>query len=359
MIGLIIMWAAALGTMIAANWIYRYNKNKLKKNNTNMNLLYKKKKSKIRSVNKNEEEFKYRLRDYYIASSYNSCCGNEFFFDFVDYEPLKEVIKQGVRCLDFAIYSVDGNCVVAAGKNASVDVKGTFNSLPISNVFQVINQYALRGSATCPNPTDPLFLHLRIKSNRNEIYNQIADALNSNFKNLLSKDDKKYSFEAHGENIGQCPLTAFMGKVIVILDTPNMNYRKTRLEELVNFSSSTPFFKQLRNYEVVYTHDMDGLIDYNKKNMTITMPDYSSGTNNVPAALHHKFGCQFVCMNYQNMDKHLVFYLDFFNEKGTSFVLKPKHMRYTKVYIPIPKQANPDLSFKPRAIIMPQYKGWM
>ena len=109
MIGLIIMWAAALGTMIAANWIYRYNKNKLKKNNTNMNLLYKKKKSKIRSVNKNEEEFKYRLRDYYIASSYNSCCGNEFFFDFVDYEPLKEVIKQGVRCLDFAIYSVDGN----------------------------------------------------------------------------------------------------------------------------------------------------------------------------------------------------------------------------------------------------------
>ena len=104
---------------------------------------------------------------------------------------------------------------------------------------------------------------------------------------------------------------------------------------------------------------MDGLIDYNKKNMSITMPDYSTGPNNIPAGLHHKFGCQFVCMNYQNMDKHLVSYLDFFNEKGTSFVLKPKNMRYVKTYIPIPKQANPDLSFKPRAIIMPQYKGWM
>ena len=104
---------------------------------------------------------------------------------------------------------------------------------------------------------------------------------------------------------------------------------------------------------------MDGLIDYNKKNMTITTPDYSSENKNVPAGLHHRFGCQFVCMNYQNMDKNLDYYIDFFQKKGTAFVLKPKNMRYTKKYIPIPKQANPELSFQPRAIIMPQYSGWM
>ena len=359
MIGLIIMWGAAIGTILAALAVYRYNTGKLKKNNKNLLELYKKKASRLRPVSKSGDEFKYRLRDYYIASSHNSCCGNEFFFDYVDYEPLKQVIKQGARCLDFEIYSVDGNCVVAAGKNASFDVKGTFNSLPITKVFQTVHQYACKGSATCPNPSDPLFLNLRIKSHRSEIYNQIADALKSNFPNLLSKNDKKYAFEAHGENIGQCPLGAFVGQVIVIVDNKDNKYKKTRLEELINFTSSTPFFRQLRNYEVVYTHDMEGLIDYNRKNMTITTPDYSSDNKNVPAGLHHRFGCQFVCMNYQNMDKNLDYYIDFFQGKGTAFVLKPKNMRYVKKYIPIPKQANPELSFQPRAIIMPQYQGWM
>jgi len=353
------MWIAAVGTVMAALSMYRYNKGKLLRNNKKMGALYKPIKSKIRAVNKNGEEFQYRLRDYYIASSYNSCCGNEFFFDFVDYEPLKYVIKQGSRCLDFEIYSVDGNCVVAAGKNASNNIKGTFNSLPVSNVFNIINQFALKGTSTCPNPSDPLFLHLRIKTNRAEIYNQIADALTANFSNLLSKDDKKYGYEAHGENIGQCPLTAFIGKVIVILNNKDAKYNNTRLGELVNFSSSTPFFRQLRNYEVVYTHDMDGLIEFNRKNMSISMPDYSSSNNNVAAGLHHRFGVQMVCMNYQNMDKYLDYYIKHFNDKGTAFVLKPKNMRYTKKYIPIPKQANPELSFAPRAIIMPQYKGWM
>ena len=125
MIGLIIMWGAAIGTILAALSVYRYNTGKLDRNNKNLLELYKKRASKLRPVNKSGDEFKFRLRDYYIASSYNSCCGNEFFFDYVDYEPLKQVIKQGARCLDFEIYSVDGNCVVAAGKSASYHIKGT------------------------------------------------------------------------------------------------------------------------------------------------------------------------------------------------------------------------------------------
>jgi len=352
------MWGVAIVTIMAFLYIYKHNAGKLLRNNTNIKQLYKPIQSKIRAVNKNEDMFKYRLRDYYIASSYNSCCGNEFFFDYVDYEPLKNVINQGVRCLDFEIYTVKGKCVVAAGNNASHNMKGTFNSLPFSNVMQTIKQYALQGTSTCPNPSDPLFLHLRIKTNKSEVYNEIAAALNANFTNLLSKTDKKYSFEAHGENIGECPLTAFMNKVVIILGSGD-KYRKTKLEELVNFSSSTPFFKQLRNYDVAYSHDVEGLKDFNKKNVSITMPDYSSSNKNVPAGLHHRMGCQFVCMNYQNMDKHLDYYINYFNDKGAAFVLKPKNMRYIKTYVKIPEKAGPELSFEPRQIIMPQYQGWM
>ena len=64
-------------------------------------------------------------------------------------------------------------------------------------------------------------------------------------------------------------------------------------------------------------------------------------------------------MNFAYLDSNMEYYLNFFSKYGSAFVLKPKNMRYTKKYIPIPKQANPELSFQPRAIIMPQYQGWM
>ena len=45
------------------------------------------------------------LLNFYIASSYNSCCGGNVEKDFVDMVPLRQVIKQGARWLDFEIYS--------------------------------------------------------------------------------------------------------------------------------------------------------------------------------------------------------------------------------------------------------------
>ena len=67
-----------------------------------------------------------------------------------------------------------------------------------------------------------------------------------------------------------------------------------------------------RNYDVQYTHDPDGLKEYNKKNMTISMPDLSALNNNVPAQLHFSYGCQMVCMNYANFDSNMQFYKNMF-----------------------------------------------
>ena len=36
---------------------------------------------------------KFLLRDYYVASSYNSCCGGNIEKDFVDMTPLRTVIR--------------------------------------------------------------------------------------------------------------------------------------------------------------------------------------------------------------------------------------------------------------------------
>ena len=69
------------------------------------------------------------LRDYYICSSYNSCCGGEFKNDYVDTVPLTEVIKKGARLLDFEIYSIKNKPVISASSQNSFNIKGMYNSI--------------------------------------------------------------------------------------------------------------------------------------------------------------------------------------------------------------------------------------
>ena len=61
---------------------------------------------KIRSINVTNPKFQQPLRDYYIKSAYNSCSGGNYKNDYVDTCILKSLLKQGVRALDFEIFSV-------------------------------------------------------------------------------------------------------------------------------------------------------------------------------------------------------------------------------------------------------------
>jgi hypothetical protein len=297
--------------------------------------------------------YKYRLRDYYIASSYNSCCAGQFLDDYVSLDALSNVLKRGARLVDFEIYSFGGQAVVAASPSSSYDFKGTYNCLPIGQVFSTLNGYAFSGQT--PNPHDPLFIHLRVKSNNLDIYKQLAKSLGDNFSNLLAQGNSEYANESNGENITAKPLMDFIGKTIIICDNRNNNFRNTPLEELINITSSSLFLRGLRNYNVQYTPDMDGLITYNKKNMSLVMPDLSSLNANQNAALQQKYGCQMTLMNYQNLDTNLEYYFKFF--ASSAFVLKPTALRYVPVGIPPPKPQDEAVNYKPRDISMPQFSA--
>ena len=302
-------------------------------------------------INGVDTMYKYRLRDYYIASSYNSCCAGQFLDDYVSLEALGNVLKKGARLVDFEIYSFGGQAVVAASPSSSYDFKGTFNCLPVGEVFSTVNAYAFSGQA--PNPHDPLFIHLRVKSNNLDIYKQLAKSLGSNFTNLLAQGNAEYANESNGENLTAKPLIDFIKKTIIICDNRNNNFRNTPLEELINITSSSHFLRGLRNYNVQYTPDMDGLINYNKKNMSLVMPDLSSLNTNQNPALQQKYGCQMTLMNYQNLDTNLEYYFKFF--ASSAFVLKPTALRYVPVALPPPPQQDEAVSYKPRSITMPQF----
>lgn len=309
-------------------------------------------KTTITNVNINDSQFQHKLRDYYIMSSYNTCCNGSFNNGFVDYEALKQVIKLGARVLDFEVYSVNNQTVIAASDNNNYYQKGTYNYLPFSNVMDTINNYAFSAS-TCPNFNDPLFLHFRIKSTQPHVFNDMGKILTATFKQR--RLGNKYNYEANGENITAEPLSNFIGKVIIMCDRSNSAFTKSKLQEIVNITSGSHFLKAYKNYDIEYTHNYQDLINNNKKNMALSLHDYNTDTNNMNASLHMKYGVQMPCMKFQNVDTNLVYYLDTFNDTGHSFILKPKELRYIQTVIPLPKAQDPELSFAEKTVSKPYF----
>ena len=334
---------------------YVYVKMTLKKtNNTRMKYDLDSIQVKIVSVNPDLPDFKYLLRDYYIASSYNSCCGGNFKNDYVDYTPLKQVIKQGARLLDFEVYNIDNRPVVAASATSAFCLKGTYNSLPFDEVMEVISRYAL-SSSTAPNPNDPLFLYFRVKSNDVKLYSAMAKSLTKHFKQRMLGPE--YQHEGNGENLTAYPLSNYLGKVVIMCDNKTNNFRENKeFETMVNFTGNSVFMRELRYYDVKYSHTTKQLTLHNKKNMSIVVPDLTAESNNVSAALANVYGCQFVCMNYQTFDDNLGYYLELFNDAGSAFILKPKNLRYVPVTIPKPTPQAPENSYAPRKNQKPYYK---
>lgn len=288
-----------------------------------------------------------KLRDYYIKTAYNCCAIGNFKNTYVSTCALKQVIRQGARCLDFEIYSVNNMPVVAVSSKEDYNVKGSFNDIPLLDAMKVVEQYAFSGG-TCPNANDPLILHFRIKTNQKDTIIQIASVLLNTVNHRLL--GKEYSYEYQGNNLGAVTMDKLMGKVIIIVDKNNNRFESTKLDEYVNMCSNSMFMRALRNYNVKYTPDMDELINYNKKQMSITMPDLSANDNNSPASLHMKYGCQLIGMCYQNYDSNMEFYEAFFAENNSAFVLKPENLRYILTTVKSPPPQDPSLSYAKRSI---------
>ena len=289
---------------------------------------------------------------YYLISMAYQSIGN-FKNNFVDICALKNVIKQGVRCFDFEIYSLDDEPIVSTSSIDSYHVKQTYNYIPFVDVLKTLNNMVF--SSSSPTQNDPLFIHMRIKSENKTIYDKMAKYIKTylDHKRILSPE---YSYEYNGQNLGKIPIKQLMGKIIFIVDRSNKLYTETKLFEYINIASNSMFMRGLRNYNVEYTPDHNELIEFNKKQMTLSMPDLSSSPNNVKAAVHMNYGCQFICMSYQDNDSNMKYIDKFFSDNNRAMVLKPEKLRYVQVTIPEPTKQDPKLSYATRDIKADYYK---
>ena len=312
---------------------------------SHINTLYPKVNGHIKPISNSDADCSGNLYDYYIKTAYNACSGGSYKNDFVDINILKAIIKQGVRCLDFEIYSVDNQPVVSTSTSEDYYIKETFNSVSFGDVMNTIKNYAFAGG-TCPNPTDPILIHLRIKSNNQGMYSNMAKIFKSVTSVMLGKE---YSFENSGKNLGALPLLSFRGKIIVIVDKINNAFLENQdFLEYVNLTSNSIFMRAYEYYNVKNTPDINELTDYNKKCMTIVLPDKGVNPANPSGILARAAGCQMVAMRYQYVDNFLTENALFFDRAGYAFALKPPELRYQVVTIPTPTPQNPAYSYGTR-----------
>jgi hypothetical protein len=103
-------------------------------------------------------------------------------------------------------------------------------------------------------------------------------------------------------------------------------------------------------------HDQNELIDYNRNNITMVVPDIGEDlVNNNPQILF-TFGCQWIMMNYGSIDSMMELYIGEFQEN--SVVLKPAALRPLKPKkYKKPTMPDPAVSFQPMRHTSPIYSA--
>jgi hypothetical protein len=300
--------------------------------------------NKLSSLNPSSPESSYTLRDYYCKSAYNSCSPSGFKNNYVSTCALNDALDAGFRCLDFEIYSVNDKPVVATSTMENVfDEKETFNSLQFSKIMEILDEKAFT------NTSDPLIIHLRIKSKNDIMLNNLASIFSIYNQRFLGPS---YSFQFNGKDVFNEPILNLRGKIVLVVSrTSDEVQNNNALQEYVNASSMTINARLLKyKKDVVYSSNMNELIEYNKRNVSFCYPD----TYDVIPSLDisNKFGIQYTMFS---LGKNLNTMSGHFDKTGFYFVLKPEELRYKPVTVTITPQKE-SLSYAPRVIQSNYYK---
>lgn len=303
----------------------------------------------ITSINANDSQSKFKLRDYYIKSAHNAFNPDKFKNSNVSMDAFLYVIARGCRFIDFEVFSVENQPVIASSSVNSFNYKETYNHIPVSDAFEVLGNYVFSG-AKCPNPGDPFIIHMRMMSQNITMYDNLAKIISQSKSVARYLLGPKYGREYQSKDLGNENLLDFKGKIILMVDGTNPVYRKTKLFELINMSSKSLFLSKYTYFGVKNVGDPQIFKDANKKNMCLVLPDKGGRPINEGHNGPFTWGCQIVAMCFQEeaRDEKLKAYEDKFASVGYAFILKPEDLRYVPITIPAPKPPNPKASMESR-----------
>ena len=284
-------------------------------------------------------DFNYSLASYYVMTAADCCMdsGNRT----VSLDSLKKVISSGARCLDLQIFSINNiPCVSYSSSNDNFNFIDINNYLSFSDVMRTIATYAFQ-EATCTNYSDPLFIHLRVKSSNEEMYGNLTNILSSYVNYMLNAQYNYTSVDP--VNIPNMSLPVLRNKLIIIIDNtyPDiLNYKP--IMEYVNIISNKSFCQTSSFYDFINTPDIDTLINFNKTSLSIVLPNNSTSVPPAPISVDlsktNSAGVQMSGIVFQNNDTNDI---SFFTDAKYAYVLKPPELRaspppvYETTYQPI------------------------
>ena len=289
----------------------------------------------------------YRLADFYMASSSYSVFPGTQIYDYVSDSILPLAIKAGVRLVELDIYTDANDKPVVGLKNQKLGVDYAYNTVPFEACCNSIGNNAFN-SISSPVSTDPFVLSLVFHTDKTTVINAAAEILKSSpcRAHML---DKNYGYQR--KDLAVEPICNLQSKLIIV---SGGSVKGTLMEELTNISWSESHCRRLTYTQASQTFDAEELIDYNRNNITMVVPDIGNDLVNLNPEILFTYGCQWIMMNYGSLDSMMELYIGEFQDN--SVVLKPAALRpqVPKQYKE-PAQADPNLSFQPMRQKSPIY----
>lgn len=288
----------------------------------------------------------YRLCDYYAASSSYSVFPGAEVYDYVSDSILPLAIKAGVRLVELDIYSDASEKPVVGLKNQKLGVDYAYNTVSFEACCVSIANNAFN-SISSPVSSDPFVLSLVFHTERTKTMNAAAEILKQTCSRFMLGREYAYS----RKNLAIEPICNLQNKLILV---SGGNMKGTLMEELVNMSWSTSHLRRMTYTQASQPHDQDELINYNRNNITMVVPDIGEDLKNYNPQILFTFGCQWIMMNYGSIDDMMELYIGEFQEN--SIVLKPAALRPLKPKkYKQPVMPDPSLSFQPLQKTTPIY----
>lgn len=288
----------------------------------------------------------YRLCDYYLASSAYSLFPGSKIYDYITDGIIPMLAKAGPRVVELDIYDDGSGSPVVGLKNQKLGTDYAYNTISFGACCVAIANNMFN-TVACPVATDPFILSLVFHTTNSNVLNACAEVLKTTCRPYLL--DASYGYQR--KNLAIEPICKLQSKMIVVSGT---EVKGTLMEEVVNMSWGTSNLRRLTYTQAAQTNDSNELIENNRNNITMVVPDIEGDLVNKNPQILLTYGCQWNLMNYGSVDTAMELYIGEFQEH--SVVLKPEALRALK-----PKQykqpvlPDPSLSFQPMQQKSPIY----
>jgi len=277
------------------------------------------------------------LKELCIKASYNSAYNGYDIVDNTTYDMIEYVLSRGCSFLDFELYydsngSPDINKVVVnytADPTFTTFTNANPNKVTFSSVMEYIDEKYKNGDFI-PNKSDPLFIHLRIKSDNPLIYDNIAGILKPYSPNVLFTDQIN----------GDTTLSEIYGKIIILMDRSIRpdddlgNLLPTYINAFTGMSSwEIDTYSEIKNQKTtppkITNNDTN---ETNVTNLRIALPDIDPNSANPTSPFNfiEKNGIQTIACRFYKHDIFLDLYEDLFAEHQSAFVPLAKAIKYIK-----------------------------